>query len=120
MSMFPPLPFALGLFLSACKAVEGGRSFLSASQRKSGASTSSARTGLSVALAALALSVSTPMATAQTMTDGQTPQPAIAADNYPYQLFLPPGYNADSKAKWPLLIFLHRTGITEERRVGKR
>src|SRR3546814_7824850 len=40
MSMFPPLPFALSLFLSACKAVEGGRSFLSASQRKSGASTS--------------------------------------------------------------------------------
>src|SRR3546814_17972874 len=35
MSMFPPLPFALSLFLSACKAVEGGRSFLSASQRKS-------------------------------------------------------------------------------------
>src|SRR3546814_6067200 len=48
MSMFPPLPFALSLFLSACKAVEGGRSFLSASQRKSGASTSSARPGLRV------------------------------------------------------------------------
>src|SRR3546814_16373161 len=50
------------------------------------------------------------MATAQTMTDGQTPQPASAADNYPSQLCLPRGYNADSKANWPLLIFLHGSG----------
>src|SRR3546814_9619466 len=50
------------------------------------------------------------MATAQTMTDGQTPQPAIAADNYPYQLFLPRGYNADPQANWPLLVLLHGSG----------
>lgn len=42
--------------------------------------------------------------------DGQTPRPAIEAGNYPYQLFLPKGYSDDSKASWPLLIFLHGSG----------
>lgn len=42
--------------------------------------------------------------------EGQTPQPPIEAGNYPFQLFLPHGYNADAKARWPLLIFLHGSG----------
>lgn len=60
------------------------------------------------ALAALALTLSPP-AMAQ-MTDGQSPQPAIEAGNYPYQLFLPRGYSADKAKQWPLLIFLHGSG----------
>lgn len=60
------------------------------------------------ALMALALAFSPP-AVAQ-MTDGQSPQPAIAAGNYPYQLFLPRGYSADRAKRWPLLIFLHGSG----------
>lgn len=63
------------------------------------------------ALSALALSFALPAATsAQAPADGQSPQPAIEAGNYPYQLFLPRGYAADRKADWPLLIFLHGSG----------
>lgn len=65
------------------------------------------------ALLGLALAASPP-AIARTPTppvvEGQTPQPAIAAGNYPWQLFVPRGYAADSKAQWPLLIFLHGSG----------
>ncbi|WP_144243888.1 PHB depolymerase family esterase [Sphingopyxis sp. MWB1] len=62
---------------------------------------------LAPALPALAMAAPT---TAPATTDGQSPQPAIEAGNYPYQLFLPRGYSADSKADWPLLIFLHGSG----------
>ena len=99
----PSTPFALSL--------SKGCPLFWAQRRKNGASTSSARTGRGSAnavLTALALAFSFP-ATAQA-ADGQTPQPAIAVDNYPYQLFLPRGYNADSKVNWPLLIFLHGSG----------
>lgn len=44
---------------------------------------------------------------------GQHPQPAIEAGNYSYQLFLPPGAaeaGRNSKARWPLLLFLHGSG----------
>ncbi|WP_447763167.1 carboxylesterase family protein [Sphingopyxis panaciterrae] len=42
--------------------------------------------------------------------DGQSPQPAIEAGNYPYQLFLPRGYSADKAKRFPLLIFLQGSG----------
>src|SRR3546814_14645459 len=58
-------------------------------------------------LIALAIAFAPP---AIAQSDGQSPQPAIAADNYPYQLFLPRGYNADPQANWPLLVFLHGSG----------
>lgn len=63
---------------------------------------------LRLATAALALCLAAPAALAQSA--GQSPQPAIEAGNYPYQLFLPRGYAADTKATWPLLIFLHGSG----------
>lgn len=43
-------------------------------------------------------------------TEGQTPQPALEADSYAYQLFLPRGYLASGRERWPLLIFLHGSG----------
>jgi predicted peptidase len=42
--------------------------------------------------------------------EGQTPQPAIAPGNYPYQLFVPKGYLTDTAKQYPLLIFLHGSG----------
>ncbi|WP_299429145.1 prolyl oligopeptidase family serine peptidase [Sphingomonas bacterium] len=39
----------------------------------------------------------------------QTAQPA-AAGGYPYLVFVPRGYGADSTQKWPLVIFLHGSG----------
>ncbi|MFZ5726901.1 MAG: phospholipase [Pseudomonadota bacterium] len=44
------------------------------------------------------------------VVEGQTPQPPIASDNYPYQLFVPRGYLADRTKRYPLLIFLHGSG----------
>lgn len=43
---------------------------------------------------------------------GQHPQPALSAENYPYQLYLPAGAIADRTGaeRWPLLIFLHGSG----------
>ena len=65
---------------------------------------------LALALAA-PVKARTPMPPPKThASEGQTPQAAIDADNYPYQLFLPRGYQADGKANWPLLIFLHGSG----------
>src|SRR3546814_20215683 len=58
-------------------------------------------------LIALAIAFAPP---AIAQSDGQSQQPAIAADNYSYQLFLPRGYNADPQANWPLLLFLHGSG----------
>lgn len=40
---------------------------------------------------------------------GQTAQAAPRA-SYPYQLFVPRGYDADRRQRWPLLIFLHGSG----------
>lgn len=62
------------------------------------------------AFAALTFAVAAVPVTAQPVTDGQTARPAIAAGNYPYQLFLPRGYSADRAKRWPLLIFLHGSG----------
>lgn len=42
--------------------------------------------------------------------EGQHPQPRIVADGYEYLLHLPKGYNADAKARWPVLVFLHGSG----------
>lgn len=51
-------------------------------------------------------------AAAQTpvVAPGQTPQAAYRAGDYPFQLFVPPGYGDDRRARWPLLIFLHGSG----------
>lgn len=62
---------------------------------------------LALALTAGPVAARTPM---PPMKEGQTPQAAIEPSNYPYQLFLPRGYLADYKARWPLLIFLHGSG----------
>src|SRR3546814_13283758 len=97
-------PFALSL--------SKGCSSFGTSRRKSSPSTSSGRTGKkrpmgTHLLIALAIAFAPP---AIAQSDGQSPQPAIAADNYPYQLFLPRGYHADPQANWPLLVFLHGSG----------
>ncbi len=44
------------------------------------------------------------------MVEGQTAQGAIEPGSYPYQLFLPQGYLADTAKQYPLLIFLHGSG----------
>ena len=59
---------------------------------------------------ALAASPATARTKAPTVVEGQTPQPPIEAGNYPYQLFVPKGYLADSATPYPLLIFLHGSG----------
>lgn len=41
---------------------------------------------------------------------GQTPRPAFRAGDYPFQLFVPRGYDEDRRRRWPLLIFLHGSG----------
>lgn len=64
--------------------------------------------------ALLALALAAPLSAEATqkrqVIEGQTPQPPIAAGNYPFQLFLPQGYAADTGKQWPLLIFLHGSG----------
>lgn len=47
---------------------------------------------------------------ARPVVEGQTPQPPIASDNYPYQLFVPQGYLTNARTQYPLLIFLHGSG----------
>src|SRR3546814_12208494 len=89
-------PFALSL--------SKGCSSFGTSRRKSSPSTSSGRTGKkrpmgTHLLIALAIAFAPP---AIAQSDGQSPQPAIAADNYPYQLFLPRGYNANPQANRPI------------------
>jgi predicted peptidase len=41
---------------------------------------------------------------------GQHPQSAIAANGYPYQLFIPRGATFRRGPGWPLMIFLHGSG----------
>ena len=41
---------------------------------------------------------------------GQRPQPALATDGYPYQLFVPRTAVGSSGRTWPLMIFLHGSG----------
>lgn len=61
-------------------------------------------------LAAALLALSTPtLAQEQVVVPGQTAQPASSA-SYPHQLFVPRGYDADRRQRWPLLIFLHGSG----------
>lgn len=40
----------------------------------------------------------------------QTPQPAVSPAGYPYQLFVPRGYDMSGRQQWPLMIFLHGSG----------
>ena len=63
-----------------------------------------------LALSILSLWLMPTPAMADEVADGQHPQPAVKAGDYPYQLFLPRGYAADKKGDWPLLIFLHGSG----------
>ena len=48
------------------------------------------------------------LADAVPVITGQHPQQSLEAGGYPYQLFVPRSY--DSKAKWPLMFFLHGSG----------
>ena len=65
---------------------------------------------LVMALAALATIAATKPVSAPLPPEGvQTAQPAPTG-GYPYQLFLPRGYGADSSQRWPLVIFLHGSG----------
>lgn len=43
------------------------------------------------------------------MSEGQAAQPAPAG-GYQYLRFVPKGYNADTTARWPVIIFLHGSG----------
>lgn len=51
-----------------------------------------------------------PVSPTPQMIEGQTALGPVEPGNYPFQLFLPRGYLADVKARWPLLIFLHGSG----------
>jgi predicted peptidase len=63
-----------------------------------------------MALAALAGIAATKAPPAPLPPEGvQTAQPATAG-GYPYLIFVPKGYGADSTQKWPLVIFLHGSG----------
>lgn len=42
--------------------------------------------------------------------EGQHAYAAVVPGDYPYQLFLPSGYQSSGKAEWPLVIFLHGSG----------
>ncbi|QNP43404.1 hypothetical protein H9L15_00660 [Sphingomonas daechungensis] len=70
---------------------------------------------LSIALACLVLSLPTlaearKPASQPPAVEGQTAQPPVADDGYPYLLFVPKGYNESGTDRWPLLIFLHGSG----------
>jgi predicted peptidase len=41
---------------------------------------------------------------------GQVALPAYRSGDYPFHLFVPPGYESDPRQRWPLLIFLHGSG----------
>jgi predicted peptidase len=63
-----------------------------------------------MAIAALASIAATKAPPAPLPPEGvQTAQPAPTG-GYPYQLFVPKGYGADTTQKWPLVIFLHGSG----------
>lgn len=40
----------------------------------------------------------------------QTQVPAVRAGDYPFNLFVPRGYGANKRQRWPLMIFLHGSG----------
>lgn len=56
------------------------------------------------------LALSNPGAAAPKAVEGQHPQQPVAANGYPYQLFLPSGYSATRDRQWPLILFLHGSG----------
>lgn len=67
---------------------------------------------VAVALAIGALAGSETLHAQASLRPGQHPQQGLA-DDYAYQLFLPPGAaeaGKDHKARWPLLLFLHGSG----------
>ena len=61
-----------------------------------------------VAAAAVLLASAAPAQ--ETAREGQSAQPALERGGYPYQLFIPRGYLASAKTRWPLLVFLHGSG----------
>jgi predicted peptidase len=61
-------------------------------------------------LAPALLALATPaLAQEPVVAPGQTPR-AAPRDSYPHQMFVPRGYEADKRQRWPLLIFLHGSG----------
>lgn len=62
------------------------------------------------ATAAFLFAMVTPAMAQTPQPAGQTAQPPVAEGGYPYQLFIPRGYAASGKERWPLLIFLHGSG----------
>jgi predicted peptidase len=65
-----------------------------------------------MAIAALASIAATkaPLAPSVPPEGVQTAQPAPAEGGYPYLVFVPKGYGAETNQKWPLVIFLHGSG----------
>lgn len=62
-------------------------------------------------LTALALAAAAPAAAQAPVTLAeQSAQPAARAGDYPFNLFVPRGYDTDARARWPLMIFLHGSG----------
>lgn len=62
----------------------------------------------SVVLASMAMRADA--ATDPVMTTGQHPQPAVAANGYAYQLFIPRAAIQSGGRTWPLMVFLHGSG----------
>lgn len=60
---------------------------------------------MAAALAASGASAQTPV-----QAPGQTQEAAYRMGDYPFQLFVPQGYDADKRQRWPLMIFLHGSG----------
>lgn len=62
-------------------------------------------------LTAAALAASVPAgAQVPVQAAGQAALPAYRAGDYPFHLFVPRGYDADTRQRWPLMIFLHGSG----------
>lgn len=61
-------------------------------------------------LAALIAAAAPAVAQDPVSAAGQAPHAAYRAGDYPFQLFVPAGYEADRQARWPVLIFLHGSG----------
>ena len=61
--------------------------------------------GLAALLAAGGVSAQAPV-----QAPGQTQEPAYRSGDYPFQLFVPQGYDADKRQRLPLMIFLHGSG----------
>lgn len=60
--------------------------------------------------AALVAAAAPALAQEPVTVPGQAPHAAERAGDYPYQLFVPPGYATDKRQRWPVLIFLHGSG----------